>query len=649
MFLNDYKGSISSDERLQYLAALPHSISDAIIGTSTEQDGYVINSWNIGAELMYGWKKEEVLGKPARQFVKNIFLSEEDQKQWSEQLNTKGNWRGEVIQLRKDGSKVPVHVSLAKVLNENGEVIGAVAVNRDITELKETQEELAYQKTLLETVTENTTLSLFLMDDQQRCIYMNEAAEEMTGFNFHELKNRQLHYFIHHTHPDGRHYPIEECPIDQALPAHKRMQGEEVFVHKDGHFYNVAFTASPIIVNGNPVGTVIEVRDTTEEKKQQQVLRESEEQFRIFGNTIQNLAWMAEPKGDIFWYNDRWYEYTGSNLEEMKGWGWQKVHHPDHVNRIIDFVKAAWEEKEPFELTFPLRRHDGTYRWFLTRVYPWKDPAGNVIRWIGTNTDIDEQKTIAEKLESLVEERTNELAELNRRLEESNLQLNRSNADLQQFAHVASHDLKEPVRKIMTFLSRVHEEFANDLPARAMTYIEKMQSASQRMYSMIEGVLLYSSVNATEDSWEAVDLNKIIETIQLDLELAINQKQAVIAHDKLPVVKGSTILLHQLFYNLLNNSLKFSRQGVPPMVKINSQLKDGFYQIEVSDNGIGFDKEQMSKLFKPFSRLNAKDKYEGTGLGLNLCKRIVERLKGTISAEGELNVGAKFIIRLPAA
>jgi len=128
-------------------------------------------------------------------------------------------------------------------------------------------------------------------------------------------------------------------------------------------------------------------------------LKRSEEQFRVFADSIQDLAWIADGEGSIYWYNQRWLDYTGLTLADMKGWGWQKVHHPDHVENIIERSKELWKKVEPFELTFPLRRYDGEYRWFLTRAYPILDVNGNIERWIGTNTDITEQKTFTEELE----------------------------------------------------------------------------------------------------------------------------------------------------------------------------------------------------------------------------------------------------------
>lgn len=245
-------------------------------------------------------------------------------------------------------------------------------------------------------------------------------------------------------------------------------------------------------------------------------------------------------------------------------------------------------------------------------------------------------------------------------LEQTNKELQRSNEDLQQFAHVASHDLKEPVRKVRTFISRLVHEFGAQLPEKAMGYIDRIQSASDRMYSMIDGVLLYSSTNALEQQTEAVNLHTLLREIENDLEVLMRQKNATIITKNLPVITALPVLIYQLFYNMVNNSLKFTKPDVAPLIKVtateplpeeleNAELKDGrdYVKILIEDNGIGFNSSDAGRIFGTFARLHPKDRYEGTGLGLALCKKIVERHGGAIWAEGKEGEGASFHLLLP--
>lgn len=239
-------------------------------------------------------------------------------------------------------------------------------------------------------------------------------------------------------------------------------------------------------------------------------------------------------------------------------------------------------------------------------------------------------------------------------LQASNRDLVRSNEDLQQFAHVTSHDLREPVRKIQTYESLLRATAKDALPPKAQAYLEKIERAANRISTMIEGILRYSSVNAVQMSAETIELNRIVETIKEDLELLIEDKQAVVHAGPLPTIRGAETLIYQLFYNIINNSLKFAREGQPVKIEIRDHSSElagdlaRYVRIDVMDNGIGFDQVYAERIFDSFQRLHPKDKFEGTGLGLALCKKIAERHGGFIQAFGKPDEGATFSIFLPA-
>ncbi|MBZ4034240.1 PAS domain-containing protein [Flavobacterium sp. 17A] len=260
------------------------------------------------------------------------------------------------------------------------------------------------------------------------------------------------------------------------------------------------------------------------------------------------------------------------------------------------------------------------------------DNKENII--VGIAQDITQQKKNAQELLQLVEQRT--------------MELRRSNDDLKQFGHVISHDLKEPVRKILLFSDILKQETAKgqQMP-RISQYANKLNKSAERLTEMIDSILNYSSAGSPEVE-EEVDLNETIERIKEDLEIKILEKSAVIEHSKLPTVKGSKILFHQLFYNLIANSLKFSRESFDSRIKIQCSTDEGNLRITVSDNGIGIAPENSIKIFNAFERLHSKDQYEGTGLGLSLCKKITERHNGqlkNITADGS---GAVFEMTFPS-
>ncbi len=333
--------------------------------------------------------------------------------------------------------------------------------------------------------------------------------------------------------------------------------------------------------------------------------------------------------------NDRFNEIYGFK-EPLTREQYVATCHPDDIQKREKHLEDAMTTGSfSYELRFIHQK--GTKGWIKVKGTVAFDENGKPHKLIGVIQDITEQKAYSESMARQVLERT--------------IELQRSNQDLLQFAHVTSHDLKEPIRKIRTFSNRFQDEFGADIPEKGKIYLEKINQASSRMFSMIDGVLAYSTLNASENPIEKIDLNEVIKEIQSDLEVAIQRHKATFLIKKLPVVEGAYILMYQLFYNLIGNSLKFSRENTSVEINVSASLvkKENvdFSEIIISDNGIGFDNQFCEKIFGTFSRLHSKDLYEGTGLGLALCRRIVERHHGYIHANGEINKGAAFTILLP--
>ncbi|WP_228520702.1 PAS domain-containing protein [Flavobacterium sp. JLP] len=414
---------------------------------------------------------------------------------------------------------------------------------------------------------------------------------------------------------------------------------EHRVLNSDG---TLSWTFSRAIPVFDDHGNIIEwfgsATDISAQKEVHEIIKESEEKFRQLADLVPQIIWTGNPDGFIDYYNKRWYEYTALNENQFGDPSWIPLLHPDDAAIVTEFWYNSVQKGTSYQIELRLKNgNTGEYRWFLSKALPIRDKSGVITKWFGTCTDIHEQKTITEKLEILVNDRTKELQ--------------RSNEDLQQFAHVASHDLKEPVRKIKTFTSRLEDHLKDKLDESATKFIDRIHVATDRMFNMIDGVLAYSKINADLQSPTLVDLNDVIKNIETDLEVALQKTGGRIYHDNLPTIEGASVLLYQLFYNLINNSIKFAKYGTPSQINISSKTivekEIEFAVITLEDNGIGFQPDQAERIFETFTRLNSKDSYEGTGLGLSLCKKIVERHGGTISAVGNLDKGATFIITLP--
>ncbi len=245
-------------------------------------------------------------------------------------------------------------------------------------------------------------------------------------------------------------------------------------------------------------------------------------------------------------------------------------------------------------------------------------------------------------------------------LEEKNHELERSNKELESFNYLASHDLQEPLRKILTFISRILEIEGPNLSNTTKDYLARMQSSATRMQKLIDYLLMYSRTNRANQVFEEVDLNAILENTKQELSLVIEEKKAAISSSHLPVIWGIAQQLQQLFINLISNSIKYSRENIPPVIQVKSEIASGteinggliekpknYYKISFADNGIGFEQEYADSLFLLFHRLHDKSEYSGSGIGLSICKKIVENHFGEITAEGRPDAGATFTVFLP--
>ena len=529
---------------------------------------------------------------------------------------------------------------------------------RDITERKKIEQDLINTKEQLELTFKNIPAGVYLINQKGEMIYVNEKGASIYGDFLPEdllaMKDlptllKKADDLFERFDEDGNYFAAENSPAFITLTTAQASQALMLQIDritKEQSWYYIQ--GAPLLTTEGKISMVLVTStDITLQKKSEQAIRQSEENFRQLADLVPAMIWTSKPDGFPDYYNKRWYEYTGYEAG-YRAESWTQILHPDDVKLWEDAWQESLKTGAPYQIEFRFKKHTtGVYRWFLGKTLPIRDTSGTIIKWFGTCTDIHDQKTITENLEKLVTERTKALQ--------------RSNEDLQQFAHVASHDFKEPVRKIRTFGSRLTQEFGSGLPEKANAYVAKMESAASRLSTMIDGVLLYSSLDGEVIAHEMIHLNETIQKVEEDLELLIAQKKATVQYGELPSFEGSSILIYQLFYNLINNALKFSKNDIPAVIAIASKKvkaadlirnslegpEENYIGIIVKDNGIGFNLLQSEKIFKTFSRLNSKDLYEGTGLGLALSKKIIERHGGAIFANGEENIGATFEIILP--
>ncbi|MCO6149662.1 ATP-binding protein [Flavobacterium sp. NRK1] len=376
-------------------------------------------------------------------------------------------------------------------------------------------------------------------------------------------------------------------------------------------------------------------------------LSESEGKYRQLTDTLPLIVFSVGVSGIITLSNRRTKEIFGAQFDNF---------YPTTINTIFHsndsaIVSKGWEmsRKKGIIYTGQARVEvNEKYVWHLISIVPDNDEKGDVTGLIISMVDIHAQKLIEETLKD-----NKELRQVQESLKTSNEELSRKNKELEQFAYIASHDLQEPLRKIRNFTS-LAERYLTPVEKEKL-YFDKINASAERMSRLISDVLNYSKLSSTENEFSEVDLNIVVEDVISDFEFLIEEKRANITIDELPVIKGISVQLSQLFYNLISNSLKFVK--VSPEIKIAyeflaeniTQQSGNFHKISITDNGIGIDDKYLSKIFTIFKRLHHQSEYEGTGIGLALCEKIVNNHEGTIHINSVPDLGTTIDIFLPAA
>ena len=441
-------------------------------------------------------------------------------------------------------------------------------------------------------------------------------------------------------------------------------QGQERGLY-DAPFGLALFTAASIVIF-----TFLIWRSGQELNRLDAERARAEGNMRQLADSMPQMVWAATPEGNLDYYNQRWYEYTGMNFEMTKDWGWKPVLHPDDLENTMQVWTGALRSSQSFEMEYRVRRaSDGVYRWHLGQARPIRNSEGDVERWFGTCTDVEDYKhaeaeirILNENLEERVRDRTAQLEQAGRRLAQANEELNssslkleQSNRELQDFAAVASHDLQEPLRKVQAFGERLKTVCGEALDAQGRDYLDRMLNASQRMQTLIQDLLRFARVTSQAHPFSPVDLAQVAREVLSDLEVRISETNARVEVGYLPSIQADAMQMRQLLQNLIGNALKFRQIGTPPVIRVYAEEAsvqpdaDGMFRLVVQDNGIGFEEKYLDRIFTVFQRLHGRAEYEGTGVGLAICRKIAQRHGGEITATSSPGQGACFRVALPLA
>jgi hypothetical protein len=380
-------------------------------------------------------------------------------------------------------------------------------------------------------------------------------------------------------------------------------------------------------------------------------LKESEAQYKMLTNTLPLIIFSLDTKSQVIYNNEWMAQYTGLSSNQLNQTQWKSVVHPEDYISFMNYLKGQ-DPSTGMQLKIQARlKHaaSGHYLWHMISLTPLKDEKDALVNWSGFMADINVQKVFEETLQDNKQLKAvqNQLLIKEQSLNENIQELNRSNIELQQFAYIASHDLQEPVRKLIFYSDYLLQRHEKEFDEKSVGFLRNMIRTSNRMRTLIRDLLTFSQVNQNDRQFSAVNLNQLFHEALQDLELSIKAKDAQISVTSLALIEGDAMLLRQLFVNVLSNSIKYSKEDVKPLITVTHEVKGERIEIYFKDNGIGFEEKYIDKIFMLFQRLHARDSYVGTGLGLAICRKIAEAHHGTIIAESQLGAGATFILSLP--
>ena len=660
-----------AEARSAHLAAIVQSSDDAII--STDLQG-VILSWNQSAERLFGYTAEDMIGQPIYQLIPPPRAHEEDR--ILEQVS-KGNrlHHYETVRRRKDGRLIDVSLTVSPIKDTQGRIIGASKISRDITDQKRQlqQRQQLFEfgtavnraEALGELYEQALDVITQLFETDRASILVFDTDGQMRFKAFRRLSPEYRHAVEGHSPWEKDDPSPREIVLPNIAQAELDPQLKTTVLHEGIHALAfipltykrrligkfMVYFDHPRGMNPQDVQLARATADTLalaiERKRSEEVVRESEVRFRTLADHIAQFAWMADETGSIFWYNQRWYDFTGTSLETMRGWGWKRVHHPDHIERVDTTWRHALHTGEPWEDTFPLRARDGTYHWFLSRALPIRNAEGQIDRWFGTNTDITELReaqaslrasqqelqAFSTGLEHLVEERTKELLQSQHRLRVLATELNLAEQRERKRLAIELHDHLQQLlvlgrlklgqgKRALKSTSTTREIMrqTDEVLTQALTYTRTLVAELSPPVLLEHGLLAGLT-------WlgEHMRQHHIAVTVECSLgELRLPEDQAV--------------LLFQSVRELLLNAAKHAESS-QATVRVENQNQ--VLHIEVQDQGKGFD---------PLNTAHAQSTTTvSSKFGLFSIRERMRALGGRFEIASALGKGTTAVLELPLA
>ncbi|MCC6509267.1 MAG: PAS domain S-box protein, partial [Pirellulaceae bacterium] len=564
-------------------------------------------------------------------FLKHVVPEqvEDVKRQFQSCYETEADWTLECEILRTDGARRWLFARGQPVRDHHGQANRMYGTISDITDRKQAERSLADSAAHVRRIIDNMLGFVGVLDTDGRLLDANGAALKTANISLDMVQGKYFwdcYWWEYDSWESNRlRNAVQRARTGESVryDARVQMAGGQII---DIDFMLVpAYDDQGVITHLIPSGI-----DITERKVVERALRDSESFTRSVLENMAQFAWMADETGALFWYNQRWYDYTGTTLEQMRGWGWQAVQHPDFVDDVTAKFKHAIDHGIEWEDTFPLRGRDGEYRWFLSRAMPIRNADGQVIRWFGTNTDISERIRIEGELER------------------ARLQAEAANQAKSDFLANMSHEIRTPMTAILGFADLLN---ATDEDQREK--VETIRRNGQFLLELINDILDLSKIEAGKIEIDVLRFSprKLIEdvcslmnvrAVESNLELKVEFQGPIP-----DVIENDPIRVRQILINLVGNAIKFTHEGCI-CLRLSYSPQRRMLNFDVIDSGIGISAELQAKLFRPFEQGDSSivRRYGGSGLGLAISQRLAHVLGGQIEVSSRVGQGSTFTLSI---
>jgi PAS domain S-box-containing protein len=602
--------------------------------------------WSKAAEMIFGWKAQEIVGKPLP-----TLLSESGDSPASvvqRIINEKTNIHYQTERLSKGGRIITVDVDAVPMENYRGEVNGVLGILTDVTKIKaieEANQKIATERDQLlkrlSLLFENMPAGFILTDQEMKCIDWNPGAEKIFGYSRAEMLGKSQYETIIPPYAA----PLVKKVINEVISQNKTEVSVNENLTRDGRRILVEWHNSPLLdENGNLIAIMDMALDVTEKVEAERKLQESAERLRAFFDSPLVGILFGDVYGGISAANDELLAIIGYSRTELESGQvpWERITPPEFLALDEAAIKQAQREGSctPYEKQYI--RKDGEKVWVLVGFTLIGGQREVSIAFI---LDITGRKKTEAEIKKLNDE-------LEQRVKDRTAELQAANQELEAFSYSVSHDLRAPIRAIDGFSQIILDDYSNDMNAEMARYLENIRKNTKNMGSLVDDLLAFSRLGKQSLEKQTVDTQKLVTEVVEEIKSSLKDREIEFEIGKLPDCYADVALLRQVFVNLISNAVKFTRKcqnaqveigtcrAIPPGIPDASRFTKWCYYVK--DNGVGFDMNYYDKLFGVFQRLHRSEDYEGTGVGLAIVKRVVEKHGGMVWAESKMNQGATF-------